>query len=57
MYPIIKQYHDEGLSLRDIATKMELLKELTPRGGEKWQGMTVKLIIDRYNKIQDKKGR
>lgn len=55
MYPILKQYVDEGLSLRQIAAKMEELKELTPRGGSKWQGMTVKLIIDRYDKLNNSK--
>lgn len=50
MYPIVKQFIDDGRSLRWIAEEMEKQKELTPRGGERWSAMTVKLILDRVEK-------
>ena len=54
MYSIVKSYIDSGLSLRAVAKKMEEQKELTPRGGERWSGMTVKLIVDRVKIARNK---
>lgn len=35
------------LSLRDIAAQLELMREMTPRGGKTWQASSVKMLLDR----------
>ena len=47
IYPIIKEYQAQGLSLNAIAKKLSEGKELTSRGTTNWKAMTVKYVLDR----------
>jgi DNA invertase Pin-like site-specific DNA recombinase len=40
---------DPDLSLRQIATKLEEMREPTPRGGSRWSASSVKSLLDRAN--------
>jgi DNA invertase Pin-like site-specific DNA recombinase len=47
IYPVIKEYQTEGMSLNAIALKLTQERELTPRGCNKWTPTTVKNVIQR----------
>ncbi len=46
VYDVIKQYRDEGLSLRAIAQRLNDEKKLTPRGTGAWMAATVKSVME-----------
>lgn len=46
VYPVIKSYRDQGMSLRSIAAQLRARREPTARGGE-WQAAQVSAIIQR----------
>ena len=52
VYDVIKQYRDEGLSLRAIARKLTEEKKLTPRGKGAWMAATVKSVMDTIEKTK-----
>ena len=50
IYPIIKRYQAEGMSLHGIARQLTEDKELTPRGKETWYAGIVRQAIRRVEK-------
>lgn len=50
MYPVIKEYQTEGLSLRAIARKLTADREVTPYGKETWTATTVRNVLKRTEK-------
>jgi DNA invertase Pin-like site-specific DNA recombinase len=51
LYPIIKSYQSEGLSLNEIARKLTQERELTPRGLDTWTPTTVANVLKRVGKL------
>jgi len=47
VYPIIKSYQSEGLSLHAMARKLTEERELTPRGHDTWTPTTVRNVLKR----------
>ena len=42
---------DPELSLRDIATQLEKMRERTPRGGRRWAASSVKSLLDQARRL------
>jgi hypothetical protein len=42
---------DPDLSLRDIASQLERMRERTPRGGTRWNASSVKQQLDRARRL------
>jgi DNA invertase Pin-like site-specific DNA recombinase len=45
IYPVIKEYQTEGMSLNSIARKLTQERELTPRGLSTWTPTTVRNVL------------
>ncbi len=42
---------DTDLSLRDIATQLERIRERTPRGRRQWAASSVKSLLDQARRL------
>jgi hypothetical protein len=42
---------DPDLSLREIASQLELMREGTPRGGRQWAASSMKSLLDQARRL------
>lgn len=54
IYPIISNYRSEGLSYRQIASRLESSGIKTSRGGDNWSTASARNILKRFDLIEEK---